>query len=532
MRIASSLAVAGILFGTAAGRLPAQQGSERIIVLPDLAAPLAIAGEHLKALGPRLAVATSRLQGLDGMLAELGLRLQALSWDDVAFPLQSVPQEWDPQDPADSLYRAARRALNRNEYWEAAQAFRQIRTRFPRSTYTPDALYWEAYATYRRGSPTAELRGAVALLDDQEKRFPQAATRGDAAALRTRILGELARSGDSDAERRIRETALEAVAPTPPVPPRPPTPPVAPAPPGARQDRGECRDRDDERSAALNALLQMDADRAVPILKQVLARRDAASACLRRKAVFILSQKEGSDTGDLLLDLARNDPDAEVRGQAVFWLSQVDGERAVTALQSILATSTDRDIQEKAIFALSQHDSEAAHQALRAYASRTDVPTELRDRAVFWIGQQDRPENAQFLRDLYGKTSSTSLKERILFSFSQMGNTESRTWLLGIARNPGESTEVRKKALFWLGQDDHTSTADLAGLYSSFTDIELKEQMIFVLSQRDGREAVDKLLEIAKTEPNLELKKKAIFWLSQSDDPRVAQFLADLLQKP
>ena len=78
MRIASSLAVASILFGTAANRLPAQQGAERIIVLPDLSAPLAIAGEHLKALGPRLAMATSRLQGLDGMLAEQRVRLDAV----------------------------------------------------------------------------------------------------------------------------------------------------------------------------------------------------------------------------------------------------------------------------------------------------------------------------------------------------------------------------------------------------------------------------------------------------------------------
>jgi len=43
-----------------------------------------------------------------------------------------------------------------------------------------------------------------------------------------------------------------------------------------------------DKVAALNALLQMDADRAMPILTKVLERRDACSAGLRRKAVFLV----------------------------------------------------------------------------------------------------------------------------------------------------------------------------------------------------------------------------------------------------
>ena len=86
-----------------------------------------------------------------------------------------------------------------------------------------------------------------------------------------------------------------------------------------------------------------------------------------------------------------------MRQQAVFWLSQVGTERAVAALDSILRTSTDRQMQEKAIFALSQVDKGGASAALRAYAERTDAPTELREQAIFWIGQNDGPETAAFL---------------------------------------------------------------------------------------------------------------------------------------
>ena len=63
-------------------------------------------------------------------------------------------------------------------------------------------------------------------------------------------------------------------------------------------------------------------------------------------------------------------------------------------------------------------------------------------------------------------------------------------------------------------------------------DTEMKESIIFTLSQRQKDKAsIDKLFDIAKNEKNSELRKKAIFWLGQSRDPRVQQFLVDLINK-
>src|SRR6185503_74703 len=90
-----------------------------------------------------------------------------------------------------------------------------------------------------------------------------------------------------------------------------------------RQGARCSEDDDDERVQALNALLQMDSDRAMPILRKVLERRDTCSYVLRRKAVFLVSQKGGEDAADLLMQTAKNDPDKETREQAVFWLGQV-----------------------------------------------------------------------------------------------------------------------------------------------------------------------------------------------------------------
>jgi HEAT repeat protein len=96
--------------------------------------------------------------------------------------------------------------------------------------------------------------------------------------------------------------------------------------------------------------------------------------------------------------------------------------------------------------------------------------------------------------------------------------------------NTKEDMELRKQALFWAGQGG-VPIADLAALYDKVPDQELKEQMIFALSQRREPAAVDKLIQIAKSDSNKEIRKKAIFWLSQSKDPRASEFLLQIIDQ-
>ena len=92
--------------------------------------------------------------------------------------------------------------------------------------------------------------------------------------------------------------------------------------------------------------------------------------------------------------------------------------------------------------------------------------------------------------------------------------------------------DLRKNALFWVGQEGDIDVAELKELYDETAEMELKEHVIFVLSQRDERDAVDQLMQIARNETNTELRDKAIFWLGQSDDSRAAEFLAELINRP
>ena len=435
--------------------------------------------------------------------------------DQQANPL--LPEPWAKADPADSLYRLAREALSRGDYKRAAEIFHRIPERYPQSAYTTtgQALYYEAFALYRSGGED-DLNAARDRLNQLKTSFPTLAKK-DGASLLTRVCGELAKRGDESCAMSIDSTARgdsEVV-----------------TRPGS-QGRSCSPDADedsDDRIAALNALLQMDAERAMPILQKVLARRDPCSVALRRKAVFLVSQKRTDQTANILMSVARGDPDQETREQAVFWLSQVPGSTGL--LEEILKGNGDENIKEKALFSLSQQNEPRAQQALRDFAARESENGDLREKAIFWLGQRRSTENTEFLRTLYSRLTNEDLKEKILFSLSQQRGAGNEQWLMNIAVNPKEDIELRKKALFWAGQSG-VAISEMSKLYDRMGDSEMREQIIFVLSQRQqDPAAIDKLFDIAKNEKDPELRKKAIFWLGQSHDPRVQQFLIDLINK-
>jgi hypothetical protein len=63
-------------------------------------------------------------------------------------------------------------------------------------------------------------------------------------------------------------------------------------------------------------------------------------------------------------------------------------------------------------------------------------------------------------------------------------------------------------------------------------DRDVRESAVFALSQRPKDEGVPALLRIARQNPDPELRKKAIFWLGQSEDPRALALFEELLTKP
>jgi len=75
-------------------------------------------------------------------------------------------------------------------------------------------------------------------------------------------------------------------------------------------------------------------------------------------------------------------------------------------------------------------------------------------------------------------------------------------------------------------------TANLAALTGDAAmDREVRKQAVFALSQRPSREGVPALIEIAKSNRDPEIRKNALFWLGQSHDPRALALFEEILSR-
>ncbi len=419
-----------------------------------------------------------------------------------------APAPWMQSDPADSLYREARKALSNDSYRRASELFKRIRDQHPKSTYTPDASYWEAFALQRIGGKT-ELMAALEALEMQLERFPRASTRGDAATLRTRVEGQLARLGDQNAIASLADKARNATS------------------------DGCPREQDDERIDALNALAQMDAEQSLPTLRKVLARREPCTQRLRRQAVWLIASRKQAEAAAILLSVAKTDPDKDVREQAVFWMANVPTDEATTMLIDLARKSDDLDLQKRAVYALSRSKSPRAAATLREIALDAKAEVELRGDALNWYmsGPGRTSEDAMsFLKDVYGRADDLRFKQRVLQTIASRRTDDSRGFLVDVAQNTKESMEIRRGAI-WSLQGSGVSNADMGRIYDSGTDVEVRKQVIGVLAGLKDNGGLDKLLDIARNEKNTELRKQAVNSLTRIKDPRAMALLQEIINR-
>ena len=105
--------------------------------------------------------------------------------------------------------------------------------------------------------------------------------------------------------------------------------------------------------------------------------------------------------------------------------------------------------------------------------------------------------------------------------------------LLRIARDDSRDRELRKSAVFWLGQAASDATAALNGLAEDENgDVEVRKQAVFALSQRPNGEGIAPLLTIARGKLDPRIRRQAIFWLGQSGDARAVSYFEDVLSRP
>jgi HEAT repeat protein len=280
---------------------------------------------------------------------------------------------------------------------------------------------------------------------------------------------------------------------------------------------------------ALNALSQMDPNSALPLLKRVLDRKDECSAELRRRAVFMLGRRADNESAQLLIATAKSDPSYVVRAEAIGALPRLPGDVGLNALEEVLRTEQDERIQRAVVRSLTSSDNVKARSSMRGLIDRKDAPLSLRLEAInTFNSERATADDAAYLRNLYSKTDEPRIKEAIIGAVSRMGGAENDKWVLSIAQNTNESSQLRGVAISRLIRSN-VPISDLGKLFDAADNNNMRSQIVSVLGSRKEPEATDKLIDIIRNSTVLSIRTQAITALQRKNDPRAIELLTRVL---
>src|SRR6202040_2141081 len=108
-------------------------------------------------------------------------------------------------------------------------------------------------------------------------------------------------------------------------------------------------------------------------------------------------------------------------------------------------------IREHAVFALTQTKDPRALEVVVGGAHNAKSPP-VRGQALFWLAQRAGQKIAESaINDAIANDPETEVKKKAVFALTQMPAGEGVPLLIQVART-NRNPEVRKQAMFWLGQ--------------------------------------------------------------------------------
>lgn len=147
-------------------------------------------------------------------------------------------------------------------------------------------------------------------------------------------------------------------------------------------------------------------------------------------------------------------------GSDVVDLGMVPAREAADYLVS-LAQNERGSMGEKAVFPATLADSADVWPAFLKIARNPDVPRATRTQSVFWLGQAAGDAATANLKDIVVDNSvDREVRESAVFALSQRPPDEGVPALIAVART-NKDPEIRKKAMFWLGQSHDPRAIDL-----------------------------------------------------------------------
>jgi len=211
--------------------------------------------------------------------------------------------------------------------------------------------------------------------------------------------------------------------------------------------------------------------------------------------------------------------DEDLKLYALQMLSQQDPAQAVPLLERIIrgANSTPK-LRERALFVLAQMSDPRARKLL-ADAAKDDAHPELQSKAIQYLGVHGGSENRALLAEVYQTSANVSVKKRVLQAWMVSGE---RAKILGAATGE-KDPELRMAAIQQLGvMGGHE---ELSKLYAQETAKDVKKRILQAMFVGGN---ADRLIELAKTEPDPDLRRTAIRNLGLMGHERTGATLVEI----
>lgn len=275
----------------------------------------------------------------------------------------------------------------------------------------------------------------------------------------------------------------------------------------------------------------------------------------RNLAIFLLRDPAANQITRMeIYNLERK---REYSGYPVYWLGRANNEESLNYMRALAAASPLDMLGERAVLGLALHDDARVGGMLKNFVS-TSANQRIRSSSVYWLGQvggeqtylasivrndaeekklrrsaawaigqsKDRGSVAT-LQGLYESVKDVEVRRSVI---SAVGNSihepqPAFTFLLGIAKNDADA-ESRRSAVRQLGNLQREDAVDeLVKIYASEPQLDVKRAALRSLAETKSPRAQARLLEIARTDTNPELRKQAIRVLSERGEAAVDDLL-------
>ena len=154
---------------------------------------------------------------------------------------------------------------------------------------------------------------------------------------------------------------------------------------------------------------------------------------------------------------------------------------------------------------------------------------QFKSKKLFWLGEVSETSSLELLGRWVDVKEDGEFQEDLQTAIGVHLPTKRQVALLEMSARGGASTEIRKKASFWLGQTDREDALDiLVDIVENDPSREVQKDAVFAISLLELESALDALVAFTRHKDR-EVKKNAIFWISQMASGRVVDTLVGVV---